>query len=64
MKKLAECHQDAEIAVVLGTIPLALPVEALSIRTNGEDKEVVAFVVPHEALTEALTLGEKMLETS
>lgn len=62
MKRLAECNPDAEIATILGTIPVALPIETISIRTNGEDKEIVAFVVPHQEMMEILTFIENILE--
>jgi hypothetical protein len=62
VRQLSECNQDAEISVVIGKVPLSVPVEGISIRENAEGQEVVALMVAHDTFLEILDYGIELIE--
>lgn len=62
VRQLSECNQDAEISVVIGKVPLSVPVEGISIRENAEGQEVVTLIVAHDTFLEILDYGIELIE--
>lgn len=63
-RQLSECDQSAEIVMVMGSIPVSIPVSSIAIRQNGNNEEVVALNVDHDVLVQMLDLGEQILKGS
>lgn len=61
---IKDCSVHAGIGVVLGGIPLVIPVENISITQNGNGEELIAFNLDIEKVQAILDGGIRMLEGS
>ena len=61
-RQLSECNQEAEIRVVIGSVPQALPVSKIAIRENIDNEEIVALVIDHNTFVDALDYSIELME--
>ena len=56
-RQLSECNQEAEVKVIIGNIPQAIPVETLTIKEDLCGNEIVALSINHDTFVEILDYG-------
>lgn len=61
---IKDCSANAEIGIVLGKVPLVIPVESISITQNGNGEELIAFNLDIEKVHAIIDGGIKILEGS
>lgn len=61
-RQLGQCDPNAEIGMSIGTIPLLIPIESISIRQNENNEEVIAFNIIEENLKQIFNKAIEVLE--